>query len=327
MWNYPPERQLRDTAADLLPGAITPLEQLTVQLSDKPIIRPLAQYARGVLMAAQRTSFGNTTYFLGNISSSGWNYYFPVINLLKTPLAFQLLNIVILGSLIFAVFLKQLKGSSPSKLISGFIDWIRDNFTVVSFILFMNLYWMVATAGNLNIGIRHLLPIFPLSYILLVWAAQLVIINLSLKIRKVFLAIVLLLFVWYAGSSLAAFPHYISYYSELVGGNGYKVAVDSNYDWGQDFHRLRQFVEENNITEIHLDYFGGENPEYWLGNKYIPLKREPVKGWVAISVNQLVGGIAKPVPGFDQPTGYYNWLGEQEPVAKAGKSIFIYYID
>jgi len=71
--------------------------------------------------------------------------------------------------------------------------------------------------------------------------------------------------------------------------------------------------------------------EYWLGKKYIKLNakemREKPKGWVAISANQLMGGLAKPAPGFDQETGYYNWLKDHTPVARAGYSIFIYYID
>ena len=113
--------------------------------------------------------------------------------------------------------------------------------------------------------------------------------------------------------------------------NGYKIAVDSNYDWGQDFYRLLEFVEKENIRQIRLDYFGGEDPQYWLGDKYIQLKPREIKkapeGWVAVSINQLQGGIAEPAEGFDQETGYYNWLKKQEPVARAGKTIFIYYID
>jgi len=112
-----------------------------------------------------------------------------------------------------------------------------------------------------------------------------------------------------------------------------KIAVDSNYDWGQDFGRLVTFIEENNIQKIHLDYFGGEDPEYWLGDKYVRLNPREVaatnnipQGWIAISLNQLMGGIAKPVKEFDQEIGFYNWILDYEPVARAGNSIFIYNI-
>jgi hypothetical protein len=110
---------------------------------------------------------------------------------------------------------------------------------------------------------------------------------------------------------------------------GFEYVVDSNYDWGQDLKRLKNFVEENDIERIRLEYFGGGNPEYYLKDRYSKLNPEDkyVSGWVAISVNQLQGGSGDPAPGYDQPTGYYNWLKEQTPVARAGTSIFIYYLE
>jgi hypothetical protein len=212
-------------------------------------------------------------------------------------------------------------------------DWIKQNFTAFSFIVFLIIYWAVAMAGNLNIGVRHLLPTFPFILMLTILGFKAIALETNGKIRKVFLVIGSLLFAWYAVSSLCVFPHYISYYNEVAGGakNGSKYAVDSNYDWGQDFYYLLSFIEENNIDRIYLDYFGGENLDYWLKDKYIKLNpkeiKEPVKGWVAVSVNQLVGGTAEPVPGFDQETGYYDWLNSYTPVARMGYSILVYYID
>jgi len=90
-------------------------------------------------------------------------------------------------------------------------------------------------------------------------------------------------------------------------------------------------VEKEKIEKIYLDYFGGEDPVFWLGEKYIKLNpkeiKEPPHGWLAVSLNQLMGGIAEPTTGFDQETGYYSWLKNQTPAAKAGHSIFIYYLD
>ena len=70
--------------------------------------------------------------------------------------------------------------------------------------------------------------------------------------------------------TLASFPYFLSYYNELAGGskNGWQVAVDSNYDWGQDLKRLTDFVEKNKIEKIAIDYFGGGNPRYYLGEKF-----------------------------------------------------------
>ncbi len=320
---YPPDHQVRDTAAVLAPNQTPLAKNITIWMADKPVLRPFAQYFRGVLMATQRTSFGNTTYFMGEISADAWWYYFPVIYLLKTPLALHVLSTITLMGLLYLA-LKQKNAVRPQK-------WLKENFTVFSFLLFIFIYWTAAVQGNLNIGVRHLLPTFPFIYLLLMLGLK-KILNMAEKIKFATSITFSLIFVWYILSGLTAFPHYISYYNEAAGGakNGYRWAVDSNYDWGQDFYRLRDFVESNNIQKIYLDYFGGENPTYWLGEKYIKLEpkkiQTPPKGWIAVSLNQFQGGVARPVPGFDQQTGYYDWLAKETPIARAGYSILIYNI-
>lgn len=312
VWNYPAEQQLRDTIADISGHPVPQARKLTLWMAEKEVLRAPAQYFRGILMASQRTVWGNTAYFLGEISADSWLHYFPLLYFLKVPLAFHILTLLaIIFSFIF--FRKNLR---------------KEYFWALAFILWIAVYWSSSLFGNLNIGVRHLLPVFPFTYILVVFG-----IYHSPRLIKFF---ALLLFVWYAVSSLLAFPHYISYYNEISGGskNGYKIAVDSNYDWGQDFYRLMDFVENppngEKIDKIYLDYFGGEDAEYWLGEKYVRFNpremTEKPQGWLAISANHLIGGTAQPAEEFDQETGYYNWLLEQEPEARAGYSIFIYYL-
>jgi len=324
--NYPTERQVRDTIADLQPGGITPYEQTAIWMADKPFFRPFAQFAHGILMATQRGQFGNTVFLLGEIKAGGWWYYFPLMYVFKVPLAFHILTLLGIFGILWSI-----SGYVRSR-VAGQKQWIKKYFVFFALALFIAIYFLVAILGNLNIGARHLLPTFPLLFILVLWGIKEIVsrINSARAKRNILIAITLL-FVSYIGSSLAAFPHYISYYNELAGGtkNGYKIAVDSNYDWGQDFYRLLEFVEANHIEKLQLDYFGGEDPAYWLEEKYIKLDpfNPPKDGWVAVSVNQLQGGLAKPVAGFDQPTGYYNWLSQYTPVARAGTSIFIYHIE
>ena len=329
--NYPTEHQIRDTAADLAPNKITIINDSLNWMADKPILKPIAQYLRGVTMATQRTSFGNTVYFLGEIAAGGWWYYFPTIYFLKVPLPFHLMTLISLIGLIFFIIKNKIL---TRKIFQNIISWIKENFTLFSFLVFLLIYWAVAMMGNLNIGVRHLLPTFPFIYILVIFGIIKTVSNInSSKLKRATKGLIGLLFACYIITSLVAFPHYLPYFNKVAGGteNGYKLAVDSNYDWGQDFYRLLEFVEKNNIDKINLDYFGGENPEYWLGDKYVKLEpkkiKEPPKGWVAVSLNQLQGGLAEPVPGFDQETGYYKWLSRANFIGKAGYSIFIYYVD
>ena len=153
-----------------------------------------------------------------------------------------------------------------------------------------------------------------------------------MKIKFVFCGI---LIAWQIFSIAKVYPHLLSYCNELAGGADkcYLYVVDSNYDWGQDLKRLTKWVEENKIDKIYVDYFGGGDTEYYLKEKYAPWwgtrdpKELPKDSYLAISATFLQGGRGKPAPGFDQPTGYYRWLDNYQPIAKIGYSIFIYHID
>lgn len=323
---YPAERQLRDTIADLQPGGITTYEQATIWMTDKPFLRPFSQFARGILMATQRGQFGNTVILLDEIKAGGWWYYFPLIYFYKVSFAFHLLTLLAFFGVLWSIKKQWYRGIQEL-----LITWLlKKHFVYFAMGSFIALYFLVAILGNLNIGVRHLLPIFPLLFILVVWGLKEMLSHFEDSLTKrITIVLYGALFAWYIGSCLWAFPHYISYYNELIGTeNGYEVAVDSNYDWGQDFYRLIEFVKENKIEKLHLDYFGGEDPAYWLDGTYIKLDpfNPPTNGWIAVSVNQLQGGLAKPAAGFDQSAGYYTWLSQRTPVARAGTSIFIYYL-
>jgi hypothetical protein len=87
-------------------------------------------------------------------------------------------------------------------------------------------------------------------------------------------------------SSVLTYPSYLSYFNEFIGGrqNADKYLIDSNLDWGQDLKRLALWVDDNNIPEIYVYYFGGGEPWYYLGRKardISPGARKP--GYYAIS--------------------------------------------
>jgi len=98
---------------------------------------------------------------------------------------------------------------------------------------------------------------------------------------------------------------------------------------GARIKRLKKYVEDEKIDKIKVDYFGGSDVEYYLGDKFerFDAQSGPQKGWIAVSATLLQGGRGEPVAGFDGPTGYYDWLDQYEPKARAGTSIFIYHIE
>lgn len=180
------------------------------------------------------------------------------------------------------------------------------------------------------------MPVFPFTIMLVSTVISNWLREPYLKIKSAF---VILLLVWQAVSVISIFPHFIPYFNELVGGpsQGYKYVVDSNLDWGQDLKRLKLWMDENKIEKIYLDYFGGGEAGYYLPERTVAWSKErnknelPAGSYLAISVNQLQGGRATPVKGYEVPPNAcfdcYNWLNDYTPMAVIGYSIFVYKID
>ena len=84
--------------------------------------------------------------------------------------------------------------------------------------------------------------------------------------------------------------------------------------------RLAAFVKEKNIEKIAVEYFGGGDVKYYLGDKaeiWQSSRGNPKDigiEWLAVSVNNLEGALAKTAVGFARnPEDEYPWLaGNQE---------------
>ena len=117
-------------------------------------------------MVLQRASGGNTTFFLGEVSASGWKNYFPIVYLIKEPLTFHILTLL---ALLSAVWLLVRSLGQRANLLSRFsqaANWVKYHFPEFTMLSFIFLYWLTSLKSNLNIGVRHLLPLFPFTIIL-----------------------------------------------------------------------------------------------------------------------------------------------------------------
>ncbi|MEK7659233.1 MAG: glycosyltransferase family 39 protein [Patescibacteria group bacterium] len=327
-FNYPPERQLADTQFLIGSYGNETLKGMIQWMADKPAIRALEQYALGLLMATQRSSGGNTTYFLGEVSNVGWRYYFPVVYALKEPLAWFILVIIALIFLSRQVNFK--KSFKPQ--ISNLTNLIRNHFTEFAMLLWLIIYWTTSIESNLNIGVRHLLPTYPFAIILV--SGQLNNLLNFLKNKKnlftTYYLLLTILFTWYVYENILVWPYYLTYFNQLAGGpsGGYRYVVDSNLDWGQDLKRLSQWAEENNVDKIHLDYFGWSDPVYYLGPKFQWLTAGQYKN-AQDFINQTGGGYLAVSGTFymnsrQNPETSYAWLDGFKPVAVIGNSIWVW---
>jgi hypothetical protein len=295
-------------------------------MSQKPILRPYAQYTLGLAMALQRATGGNTTYFLGEVSNLGWKTYFPIVYLIKEPLAFHILSLI---ALFCAVFL--IKRPFWINIFPHLKIWLQNHFPEFSMFVFIVIYWATSLTSTLNIGVRHLLPVLPFTILLISALTSQWLKEPYLKLKTLLLA---LLISWQAVSIISIYPHFLAYFNELAGSadNGYNYVVDSNLDWGQDLKRLTKWIEENKIDKIYVDYFGGGEAKFYLKEKFREWHGNfspndlPKGSYLAISATFLQNGRGKPVADFNQPTGFYRWLDKYTPVEKIGYSIFIYHI-
>lgn len=325
--NYPPERQARDSEFLLSTHPFQFLRKVIPQMAQIPILRAWAQYFLGLSMVFQRAVGGHTTYFLGEVSASGWYHYFPVVYLIKEPLALHILTAI---CLIYVAFL--IKKPFWKKPFSRFLEWLKKHFVEFAMLVFVLFYWGFSIASPLNIGVRHLLPVFPFTFLLVGGVIDLWLKSPPFGIKYL---VLLVLILWQIVSVISIYPHFLAYFNELVGGpnQGYIYTVNSNLDWGQDLKRLKKWADLQGIEKIYVNYFGGSDSEYYLKEKFEPWweTRDPNDlprgSYLVVSATFLQGGRGFPVPGFNQPYHYYLWLYQHEPpIAKIGYSIFVYYI-
>ena len=335
IYSYNPRQQAADTKIILseLYGD-NPLTKPIIWLSDKPILRVYGNYLLGLAIITQRVSTVGNIYFLDEFKKSAGIAYFPIIYLIKEPLPW----LIMLGISIGLTFRKR---NWENNAVSKFTNWSKNNFAEFSMLLWLVIYWATTLNSHLQIGIRHLLPTYP--FLIMLVASQISKVNEKLKIesRKLFSTfsvrggsasggnfIVLILLAWYILDAIFAFPGYISYYNKVAGGsaNGYKYAVDSNLDWGQDLKRLGQWAKDNNIDKIEVDYFGWSDPKYYLGDKFIPINSDRYKNAQDFQLrNQSNGSLAVSATTlFQRSYGAYTWLRPFQPTATIGNSIYIW---
>jgi len=165
--------------------------------------------------------------------------------------------------------------------------------------------------NRINIGVRHILPIYPL---LCIYVSKLVTFD---KKKWIKLAVGLLI-AFYVIESVLIFPNYLAFFNVAVGGpeNAFHYLSDSNIDWGQDLKGLKVWMDENNIDTIKLTYFGMDSKKY-RGIDWEEVKCGPSTGLLAVSVTRLIG--------LTEKAGIcLHWLRSQQPIAHIGHSILIY---
>ncbi len=262
---------------------------------------PGYRYVTMLMRQFAHVTEGHEAYLLGQRSTQGWWYFFPVAMSIKTPMTTLLLWLGGISGTFLQAFRRQ--GENRWRVWNSVVWWG----TPIGVIL------LPAMAGSANMGVRLVLPIYPFLFlfagtVLAFWEKR------YRWWRRIVWAMVLLGFL----SVLLQAPRYLSYVNEAWGGPqaGWQLVGDSNYDWGQSLKELKAYLDEQGIEEIYLAYFGGELPQM-RGIVYKSLPCHPVRGVVVISVTYLQGLY------LDNPE-CYSWLRTKSPVAKIGHTLWVY---
>jgi hypothetical protein len=265
---------------------------------------PLAQVPLGILEIAEHNQLGHPAYFLGQSRALGVWYFFPVILVLKTPIA--ALTLGVLGFLVL------------SRAAFAARDWHYLIPVTIAIVVLG-----VAIPARINIGVRHVLPF----YVGLALAAGYAWVWLWARVRRsiartLLVAVTLLLSI----DTVTAHPDYLAYFNGFAGRDPSRLVADSDLDWGQDLFRLRRAVKERGVDTLRFAYINngdlapivGVPVEFWDGTG------RP-SGWVAVSETWYRRGeISHRGGAYIIRARAYAWLDSAATFTRVGKGIRLY---
>lgn len=251
----------------------------------------------GIQSLLSKNRIGHAIYLFKKLNNVGVWYFFPVLYFFKTPLLFLLGNVLSLKQ-------PAQRGEAAERL-----------FPIIA----AAVVFLVSMPSNINLGVRHVLPVYlfmavPSGHALLLFWRR----------GKNMALVAIALFALYLVGELAVYyPDRIAYYNlpaqALTWGHPERIAYDSDFDWGQQYFELRDAVERHGIAELYtclrLGGFLRNMPET-LGIRPQGCPSGPVRGWIA-------AGRATFVISPDKMA----WLQAYRPVEKLGPTLYLYHIE
>src|SRR5271157_178015 len=248
------------------------------------LLMPVWIYLRGLAEFSMSAS-SRPTFILGHAYSHGVWFYFPVLFLLKSQLAFLLL--LLLASA--AALLVKRRSPSQAAIPAGMeMKWRSVWVSLVIFVA-------ACMLNRLDISIRHFSVALALIVLLLAPLPRML--NLLSDSNPLAAPLGNWLTIGLALASIVtairAYPNYIPYLNVLSRGRpGYTLVNDSNLDWNHALPEVESFVHQSGLKQVLLDEYGFTEP-----GAYIPQallwncqKPSPKDGgqWAVVSANYML---------------------------------------
>jgi len=256
------------------------------------------------------TENADTSYFFGRIYRHGTRLYFPAAFVIKSTLPFLLL--------LAAAFVL---------IATGRLSQRRE---LLFLILPPVVYLAVAIHSHMNIGHRHLLPVYPFLYVLVAAAATCLI-----RQNRRWTYAVALLLVWQIAEAVRTAPGYMAYANEAWGGPAsvHQYLSDANSDWGQQLKSAKQYLDSRGIKDCWIAYFvDGVVDTAYYG---IPCKRLPTINtlWLNLPIDVppeidgpvlISDGVLTGIDYGQGPLNPYEQFRTLRPTAAIQHGLFVY---
>jgi 4-amino-4-deoxy-L-arabinose transferase-like glycosyltransferase len=300
---------------------------LTLSTSLTDYVAPLGHFSASVVLAVARLHLLPESYLMGmvdvkrmaqfyptfafnHVYAHGQWWYFPAVILIKTTIG-------LLALCALAVW----------AAVTGRIGRTRE---LVYLLAPGAVYLLIAMASGIDIGARHILPLYAMAAIFAGAGAAALARNF-----RVWTAVVTVLVVAHVASSMLTYPNQMAYANAAWGGakNTHNLLSDANVDWAQQLYQVKDWQDRHPNEECWFAYFA--RPEIdpavygirchalptidtlWLGGWEIT--PPVIQGTVLISAGDLSG--------CEWPSGLvnpYRDFQKLQPAEVIDDSVFVY---
>ena len=225
----------------------------------KPYLEGLDMISYMNELGAGHQYVSDANYLLGETRTGrGFWYYYLVVFIFKTPLV----SLLMLVAAIIFLFTRKEKQGHPSTIL---------------YLLGLVFYFLIVLGlqNNVQIGVRHVLMVYPLLYVLAGFITTLPIFR---KRSKLFTSLII---VYAVATYYFYFPNLISYTNELIPikKNAYRILADSNLDYGQGHITARKYLAKH--PEVKVADTIPAKGKFILGvNDYLDLKHDGKYSWL-----------------------------------------------
>lgn len=197
-----------------------------------PLLLP-KYFLYGLDQVVNDVRFGRPAYLFGQVSKLGWWYYFPVAFALKTSLTFLAVTLAGLLWTLWNILKKR---------------WKDGLYLLIPALLYLGMCMM----SHLNIGLRHLIPVFPFFAVMGAGALTAFARNVRLRRWRLAQVVTAVVVLWSALLVFIVYPNYATYFSPLAGGtaNGWKLLSDSNVETGQEVKALAEYLKQHGANKV-----------------------------------------------------------------------------